>query len=76
MSTSTKVGNAVRRNRIKRVLREAFWAVADDLPQNYDYVLIARKPANEWVEEAGLAKISAELLRLGTRLTKREAAKR
>ncbi len=42
LSTSRKVGNAVRRNRIRRLLREAFRLMRHDFPQGYDLVVVVR----------------------------------
>ena len=42
LSTSRKVGTAVRRNRIRRLLREAFRLMQHDLPHGYDLVVVVR----------------------------------
>ena len=42
MSVSRKVGTAVRRNRIRRLLREAFRLMQHDFPRGYDLVLVVR----------------------------------
>lgn len=44
-SIRKKVGKSVVRNRIRRIYREAFISIGGDLKKGYDFVLIARKPA-------------------------------
>ncbi|WP_025115703.1 ribonuclease P protein component [Lysinibacillus fusiformis] len=45
LSVSKKLGNAVKRNQIKRYIRHSILDLKDDLKTNMDYVIIARKPA-------------------------------
>ena len=42
MSVNRKVGTAVRRNRIRRLIRESFRLLQHDLPQGYDLVVVVR----------------------------------
>ena len=42
VQTSRRVGNAVRRNRIRRLIREAFRLMQHDLPRGYDLVIVVR----------------------------------
>src|SRR5262249_33095233 len=55
LSVSRKVGGAVERNRVKRLLREAFARNEDMLRLDQDVVVVARPPVAELVEREGLA---------------------
>ncbi|MGN1112853.1 MAG: ribonuclease P protein component [Acutalibacteraceae bacterium] len=42
ITTSKKTGNAVQRNRSRRIIRAAFAEISGELPQGYDFIFVAR----------------------------------
>jgi ribonuclease P protein component len=64
LSVGRRVGGAVDRTRVKRVLREAFWEEAARLPVGSDYVVVARPEALALAEREGTAGVRSALAEL------------
>lgn len=66
LSVSRKVGNAVVRNRCRRLFREAFRLEREALPPGVDLVLI---PRHNW--DSGLVGLRESLVQLARRVARR-----
>jgi ribonuclease P protein component len=64
LSVSRRVGGAVDRTKVKRVLREAFWAEAERLPAGSDYVVVARPDSRELAGREGMNGVRTALAEL------------
>jgi ribonuclease P protein component len=74
LTVSRRVGGAVERTRVKRVLREAFWAEAERLAPEADYVVVARPELKALDEREGLDGVRRVLGELVLALGQREEA--
>ena len=64
LSVGRRVGGAVDRTRVKRVLREAVWEEARRLPEGSDYVVVARPESLGLAEREGTDGVRGALAEL------------
>ena len=64
ITASRKIGGAVQRSRARRLIREAFRALFQELPTALDIVVIVRRPLGERKMDAVLAEWQRALPRI------------
>jgi ribonuclease P protein component len=64
ISVGRRIGRAVQRNKVKRAVREAFWALSEGLPDAHDYVIVARPGIEGLLEREGAEGVRRSLAEL------------
>ena len=65
ITTSKKIGNAVLRNRSRRVIRAAYAALEDSISGNWDFVFVARSKTGKVKMQVVLAQMKKQMKALG-----------
>ena len=74
ITASKKFGKSVKRNRIRRIIRECYRVLQDELIKGFDFVIVARKAENN--EPPGFHQIYKEMRFLMKRLRVMEQGKK
>lgn len=62
ITTSKKTGNAVKRNRSRRIIRAAFYEISDSVKDGYDIIFVARAKT-PFVKSTDITKVALEQLK-------------
>lgn len=65
ITTGKKIGNAVQRNRARRIIRAAFWQLQGSISGNYDIVFVARTKTTAVKMQVVLRDMEKQLRELG-----------
>lgn len=65
MATGKKIGNAVKRNRARRILRAAFYEIQSKISNGLDIIFVARKETPSLKSYDVLKEMSYQLKKLG-----------
>lgn len=65
ITTSKKIGNAVQRNRARRIIRAAYRQLSENVAQGYDIVFVARSRTTQLKSTDILNTLEKQLIQAG-----------
>lgn len=68
ITTSKKIGNAVHRNRARRIIRAAYTQLSESVAQGYDIVFVARGKTTQLKSTDILITLEKQLMQAGVLL--------